>query len=125
MKNKLLILGVLILTALTVNTFGQQRIKFKRGATKTVVSGKLNNYKGVNNYVIRLNAGQTLSISSNRYITLGVSDPSGEDPMDYAADCHGRLEISPTLAGDYKFSVVECRKADPWKGTYKLNITAK
>jgi hypothetical protein len=118
----------LCLIVLSLSIFAKpayKRIYFKNGATKLVVTGKLNGYKGEVNYVIRLRAGQTLKISSNKSITLGVADKSGEDVVDRAANCNGSANISPTVAGDYKISVVECMKADPWKGTFKLFISVK
>lgn len=130
MRNKSLILGVLIfVTMLSANAFGQKarRITFRRGATKAVVSGRLNGYKSEIDYIIRLRAGQTFSVSGGGgyYVTLGVFDPTGADVMDYAADCHSHAEVSPTIAGDYKISVVECNKADAWRGTFKLTVKAE
>lgn len=103
-----------------------KRITFKKGATQAVVTGKLYGYKGTLYYVIRLRAGQHLQISADKSITLAeVSDPSGEDVMDRAANCNGEADISPTVAGDYKIAVVECQKADPWRGNVNLTITVK
>ena len=131
MRKRLLISCALIFISafFAAAAFGQkaQRIAFKRGATKVVVSGRLNNYKSEVDYIIRLRAGQRLNVSGggNHYVTVGVLDPTGADVMDYAADCHSNAEVSPTIAGDYKISVVECRKADAWRGTYKLTIKAE
>lgn len=102
-----------------------KRIVFKKGATRAIVSGYFTGYKSKAEYVIRVRGGQTLSIDSNRYITLAISDPNGEDATDYDASCNGRKSISPTARGDYRITVVECRKADPWRGKYNLNLTVK
>ena len=102
-----------------------KRIYFKKGATKAVVSGKMSSFKSKDIYVLKVRAGQTLKIDSNRSVTLAVLDPAGEDVMDRDLSCNGRAEISPTVAGDYKIVVVECMKADPWKGSYKLNVSVK
>ncbi len=101
------------------------RIKFKKGATKAVVNGKLNGYQSKLEYVIRLRSGQTLKLSSNKYITLRIADPAGEDATDYDASCNGNKTISPTVAGDYKIIVVECQKADEWRGNFKLFVSAR
>ena len=103
-----------------------KRITFKKGATTAVVTGKLMGYKGEVNYVIRLRAGQRLQISSDKSITLAeVANPAGEDVVDRAANCNGMADVSPTVAGDYKITVVECQKADAWRGTFKLKIVVK
>lgn len=121
--------GVLILTFFVLQpaVFAQtaKRITFKKGATKAVVTGSLTGFKDKETYVLRVRAGQTLIVDSNRSITLAVIDPSGEDVMDRDASCNGRAEIAPTVAGDYKIIVVECQKADPWRGSYKLNVSVK
>lgn len=101
------------------------RIVFKKGATKAVVTGKLRGYKSSAEYVIRLRAGQTFKVGSDKSITLTILDPSGEDVMDRDLGCNGRAEIAPTVAGDYRILVVECRKADPWRGTFKLAVSVK
>ena len=123
---KNIFLGLLILI-LSVTTFARpvKRIKFAKGATKVTVTGKLNNYKDKQVYLLRLRAGQRLKINSNQYVTLSVVDPNGDDVMDRDASCNGRADISPTVAGDYKIIVVECQKADAWKGNFKLNLSVK
>lgn len=102
-----------------------KRIYFKKGATKAVITGTMNGFKSKDTYVLRVREGQTLKVDSNRSVTLAVVNPSGEDVMDRDLSCNGRAEISPTAAGDYKIIVVECMKADPWRGSYKLNVSVK
>jgi len=102
-----------------------KRIYFKKGATKAVVTGTMNGYKSKDTFVLKVREGQTLKVDSNRSVTLAVIDPAGEDVMDRDLSCNGRAEISPTVAGDYKIIVVECMKADPWRGSYKLNVSVK
>ena len=127
MKKIIAIAGFLFLLSLPI--FAKpvyKRITFKKGATTVIVTGKLSNYKDAAYYVVKLRAGQRLQISSNKSITLAeVANPSGEDVVDRAANCNGMADVSPTVAGDYKITVVECAKADAWKGTFKLKITAK
>ena len=103
------------------------RITFAHGATSKVVSGTLNGYKDKRNFVIRVRAGQTLHTEQvgNHSITIFVADPSGTDTDDSDASCNNRREVTPTVAGDYQIQVVECMKADRWKGTFKFRITVK
>ena len=124
---KKFILGSMILIlAASISIFAKpKRIIFKKGATKAVVSGTFSGYQSKAEYVIKLRAGQTFKLSSDRYITLSIADPNGEDATDSDASCNGRKTIAPTIAGDYKITVVECRKADAWRGKYKLFISAK
>lgn len=125
---KKIIASILVLMFLGISTISAKpvkRIYFKKGATKAVVSGMMNGFKSKDTYILRAREGQTLKVDSNRSVTLAVVDPAGEDVMDRDLSCNGRAEISPTVAGDYKIIVVECMKADPWRGTYKLNVSVK
>lgn len=110
-------------SAVTAQT--AKRITFKKGATKAVVTGKFSGYKSKQTYVLRVREGQTLKVDSKNSVTLAVLDPAGEDAMDRDLSCNSRAEISPTVAGDYTIIVVECQKADPWRGNFKLNISVK
>jgi hypothetical protein len=103
------------------------RITFTKGQTTKVITGTLNGYKSVRNYVIRVRKGQVLTTRSvKNYITIGVEAPRGSNyEQDMAADCHDRNEVNPTAAGDYQVSVTECQKADRWRGTFKFKITVK
>lgn len=107
-----------------------KRISFARGATSAVVSGKLKGFQDKAVYVIKLKAGQTFSTeqikseASTQYITLSITDPSGEQVGDMDASCNNRFEIKPTVAGDYKIEVVQCQKADEWKGSFKFRVRA-
>lgn len=125
---KKIIASILVLIVFGVSAIWAKpvkRIYFKKGATKAVVSGSMSSYKSKDTYVLKVRAGQTLKVDSNRSVTLAVIDPLGEDVMDRDLSCNGRAEISPTVAGDYKIIVVECMKADAWKGSYKLNVSVK
>jgi len=103
------------------------RIKFARGATSKVVSGTLNGYKDKHNFVIRVRAGQALHTEQvgNHEITIFIADPTGEDTDNSDASCNNRREVTPTVAGDYHIQVVECMKADHWKGAFKFRVTVK
>ena len=130
MKN---IVRFLIITAaiaaFSAVVFGQsQRIKFARGATSAVVSGSLNSYKSKRTFVIRVRAGQKLTTAQvgNNYITVDIKPPAGSTwEPDMAADCHNRHEVEPTDAGDYILTVTECRKADRWRGKFRLRVTVR
>jgi hypothetical protein len=103
------------------------RIKFAHGATSKVVSGTLNGYKDKRNFVIRVRAGQTLRTEQigAHEITIFIADPSGTDTDNSDASCNNRREVTPTVAGDYHIQVVECMKADRWKGTFRFRVTVK
>ena len=131
MRKKLLIGFVFVLLAFgATNIFAQkaQRIKFKRGAKQAIARGNLYSYKSKKVFVIRVRRGQTLTTgqirneSSNRYITVFITAPNGEDVNDSDASCNDRKQITPTVAGDYRIEVVECMKADPWRGSFRLKI---
>jgi len=128
---------LLILTVLTFCfsftasvAFARQalRIKFARGATSAVVTGNLKGYSETKTYRIRVRAGQTLSteqVGDPHDITIFIAGPKGEDIGDSDASCNNRREITPTVAGDYTISVVQCRKADAWKGQFKFRVTVR
>ncbi|HEY2867267.1 MAG TPA: hypothetical protein VGJ02_09255, partial [Pyrinomonadaceae bacterium] len=111
---KLLVVAVslffLFLSALSISAQRLTRITFRRGATRAIVSGTLNGYRGKRNFVIRVRRGQTLSteqVGDRHDITIYIQGPSGEDVGDSDASCNNRREITPTRAGDYKIQVVE------------------
>ncbi len=121
-----LLLGV---ASAVVSSQTPTRIKFSRGSVKAKVSGTLNSYRSMRVYVLRVRAGQTLTTeqigSSARRVTIFVKDPNGNDVGDSDASCNNRREISPTEAGDYTIEVVECRKADPWRGGFTFRVTVR
>lgn len=125
----LIITAVLLFTATAVSA--QTRINFKRGATSAVVTGYLNGYRDKKVFLIRVRRGQTLRTAqakndlSSHYITVFVKAPNGEDVGDSDASCNNRREIEPTRAGDYKITVVECQKADRWRGNFRLRVSVK
>ncbi|CAN5421834.1 hypothetical protein BH10ACI3_BH10ACI3_06060 [soil metagenome] len=121
---------VLIFGIFASAVFGQAptRIKFKKGATSTVVTGSLSSYKSKRTFVIKVREGQTLTTeNAGKYsITISVEAPPGSTyEQDMAADCHDRNEVTPTAAGDYKITVTECQKADPFKGTFKFKVVVR
>lgn len=104
------------------------RVNFRRGAHSAVVTGTLNGYKGSRVVLIRVRAGQTMKIEAigKHYISTFLEGPPGSDyQQDMAADCHSRADVGSTDAGDYKLSVQECQKADPWRGTFRVRITVR
>ena len=107
----------------------QTRIRFRRGAVRTDVSGTLNGFRGSRTYVMRIREGQTLRTEqiggSRRPVTISIKDPNGEDVGDADASCNNRREVGPTVAGDYVITVVECRKADPWRGRFTFRVTVR
>ncbi len=126
MKKSFIALLMLIVLLTTVFARPVKRIKFAKGATETTVSGKLNNFKDSQIYLISLRAGQTFTIEDvgDNPVTISVSDPNGKNVDDYDLSCHGNFQLPKTKKGDYRIVVTECKKADPWKGTFKIKVSA-
>jgi hypothetical protein len=118
---------LVIVCGSSVAAFGQTRIKFVRGGVTATPSGRLNGYNSKRIYVIRVREGQTLTTEqvSGKPISIFITGPDGEEAGDMDASCHSNREITPTIAGDYKLRVVECRKADPWRGTFRFRVTVR
>lgn len=128
MTNKLLI-ALLLLCTCIVNVPAQTRIRFARGAVRADVSGTLNGFRSKRAFVIRVRSGQTLRTQqvggAGRPITIAIKDSDGNYVGDSDASCNNRKEISPTEAGDYTIEVVECQKADPWRGRFTFRVTVR
>ena len=104
-----------------------ERIKFARNAVSKTVTGRLSGYNSQRVYIIGLQAGQRFDIqpvSNRRPITISVVDPYGDSVDDWGANCHSHHSSTTEYTGDYKIYVTECEKADPWKGTFTLNVSA-
>lgn len=107
------------------------RIVFEKGATSATAKGSLKNYDDSKTFVMELRAGQTLKTeqvkeeNSTHYVTVEVTDPAGKGVGDSDASCNNRKEIKPTVAGDYKIKVVECKKADQWSGEFQIKVSAQ
>lgn len=131
MKKLILIAFAFVLLPIcsaAVSAQSATRIHLDRGVKSTIVSGTLNGYKSHRTFVIHVRRGQTLKTESagKNYITVSIVAPAGSTyEQDMAADCHDRNEVSPTAAGDYKITVVECAKADPWRGKFKLKVSVR
>lgn len=122
-----LALGIAISTSI-VSAQRATRVNFRRGSHSAVVTGYLAGYKSERNFLIRVRAGQKMTIESigtNGVSTFLEGPPGSNYQQDMAADCHDHAEADPTDAGDYKLSVVECQKADRWKGTFRVRITVR
>jgi hypothetical protein len=129
------ILSILMMLALCAapEAFGQkkQRVNFRRGATEKIIGGKLKNYDDRKVYLIKVRRGQTLdteqikSDASTHYVTVEIAGPAGADVSDSDASCNDRKKIAPTAAGDYRITVYECRKADAWRGAFKLRVSVR
>ncbi len=102
-------------------------IKFARGATSTVISGKMTGYQQPQVFTIKVNAGQKMSLAQlaagNRRVSIYVEGPDGEPALDYDLSCHSKGTVEPTVAGVYKITVTECEKADPWSGNWRVRVT--
>jgi len=129
-RMKTIVLSLLLLVvSSTALAQAPTRIKFRRGAVRADVSGTLNSVKSTRSYVIKVRAGQTLQTEqmgdSPRRITIFFKDPAGNDIGDSDASCNSRREVSPTEAGDYRIEVVECLKAEPWRGRFTFRVTVR
>jgi hypothetical protein len=122
-----ILIVVAYIAAPAITSEAQTRIQFRRGTYSSVVSGTLHNWNERRTFVLKVRSGQTLKTErvGNRYIKIFVRDPIGEIVGDSDASCNDRREISPTIAGDYKIEVVECRKADPWQGRFRFRVTVR
>ena len=130
MKN-ILAIGILVVFIGFSNTqaTAQTRIRFARNAVRANVSGTLNSFRTKRVFLIRVREGQTLRTEQigyrSRPITISIVDPNGEYVGDSDASCNNRKEIAPTVAGDYRIEVVECQKADPWRGRFTFRVTVR
>ena len=129
MRSLILIVAVLLLCSSASLAQTSTRIKFRKGAVKADVSGTLNSFSSKKVYKIRVRDGQTLRTEqiagASRPITIFVKDSAGNGVGDSDASCNNRREISPTEAGDYTIEVVECQKADPWRGRFTFRVTVR
>jgi hypothetical protein len=131
MRKLLPIIIFLLILAAASAAQNVKRIEFAKGAVSAVVKGFLRDYESRQTFLIRVREGQTLRVEqikpdeSLKYVTVAVKSLSGEYVGDSDASCNNRKEISPTVAGDYLIEVVECRKADPWRGKFKLKVSVE
>jgi hypothetical protein len=107
-----------------------ERIQFAKGASSTTVTGNLGSFKDEKHYTITVGKGQTMTVEqldkqSDGKVSITITDPKGENANDMDLSCHSNATVKPTLAGDYKIQVVECKKADPWKGKYSFSVKVK
>lgn len=126
MKSVFAGLLMLILASATVFARPVKRIKFAKGAIETVVSGQLKDFKDSQVYLINLRANQTFTVEDvgDNPVTVSVFEPGGRNVDDYDASCHGSFSLPETKKGDYRIVVTECKKADPWRGAFKIKVSA-
>jgi hypothetical protein len=126
---KILLVAALMvfLSAVSISAQRAVRVNFARGAYGKTVTGTLSSYRSSRTYLLRVRKGQTIKTESvgSQYITIYITDPNGEQVGDSDASCNDRREIAPTIAGDYRIKVVECQKADPWRGTFRFRVTVR
>lgn len=134
---KKILIALLIIAAMGLQSFARpvKRIVFKKGATKAVVTGYLNGFKDKQVYLLKVRAGQVISVETDGP-TVSILSPDGETFFKADASCHSSAETTSeysdrtdgsnqTIAGDYRITVTECQKADPFKGKFKLIVTVK
>ena len=117
--------ALLMISASFAFSQAQKRIEFARGATSTVVTGSLSSYNDKRIFVIKVRRGQTLTTESigKNYITVDIKPPRGARyDADLSANCHDDHRVRPTAPGDYIITVTECRKADRWRGRFRLRV---
>ena len=122
---KIIVIALILVLSSIVFARPVKRIKVPRGSNKATVSAYLNGFKDSQTFVIRLRKGQRLKLEANRSVSLYITDPNGEDASDMDLSCHSRQIVENTKAGDYKIKAVECRKADPWRGSFKLSVNVR
>ena len=100
-----------------------RRIKFKPGTTSQRVMGKLSGMNDKAVFLIRVNPGQRLEaeVQSKYHVHVSMVSPSGQSGDQDMQGTH--TGVDSTEAGDYRIIVTESTKADPWKGTFYLNVT--
>jgi hypothetical protein len=122
-------LGIAVILAAvlfgTLSSSAQTRVKFRHGHTSAILTGKLTSFHQKRVFLVHVRSGQTMAIRDigHNAVSIFVDGPAGSGyEQDLAADCHGRTDISPTSAGDYKLTVQECQKVDRWRGTFRARV---
>lgn len=126
MKRTIQIFSLISVTfVLSLAVSAQTRVNFAPGATSAVVRGHMTGFRSKRVYLIRVRRGQTLKVEqlgNTHPVTTTLIDPTGEDVSDMDASCNSHKLVTPTRRGDYRLRVVECKKADPWRGYFRLRI---
>lgn len=117
-------------TNATQGTNPSRRISFVPGADHVVITGNLSSFDDAQYFVVDSAKGQTMTIEQldqqgGGRVSIYVTAPNGANANDMDLSCHSSASVSPTVAGDYAIKVVECKKADPWKGVYGIKVTIK
>ena len=127
MKRRLGIAAILAAVLVgTLTAAAQTRVKFRHGHTSAILTGKLTSFHQKRVFLVHVRSGQTMAIRDIGHyaVSIFVEGPPGSGyEQDLAADCHGRTDVSPTTAGDYKLTVQECQKVDRWRGTFRVRIS--
>jgi len=102
-----------------------RRIKFAPGATEATATGRLRGQHDVQNFVLRVRAGQHMhvAVESDHLLNpqIDVVFPSGEHQD---RDMQGtQFDTDSTQAGDYRIKVYEGMKAAPSNGVFVLKVT--
>jgi hypothetical protein len=121
---------VLLLATVVSAKQSPRRIRFKPGATTASVKGQLNGWNDKAQYVIRLRAGQTMSLSvegkcDDCHPDVAVDSPAGANDIVDPDMCQCRVEVSKAAAGDYLITVGENRKGKRWKGAFILMVEVR
>jgi len=118
-------IALVMIAASSAFSQAQKRIEFARGEASTVVTGSLNGYNDQRTFVIKVRRGQTLTTESagTNHITVSIKPPRGARyEADLAANCNDQHRVRRTSPGDYIIIVTECKKADRWRGRFRLRV---
>ena len=84
MKRIILVVSIAFLLVASASAQSPKRIKFARGAYSAIASGTLTSYQDKREFVIKVNAGQTMTTQQlgAHDITLSIKDRNGQDVTD-------------------------------------------
>lgn len=129
MKKLLFTLSTLFVLSITVSAQKPAPIKFKHGAESAIVTGSFPNSDSKRVYSIKVKRGQNLRVEQygggNRKVTIMITNQDGEDFSDMDASCNNNKYIELTDDETYIITVATCGKVDPWRGAFKLKVTAE
>ena len=127
MKRAFRILSLISITfVLSLAVSAQTRVNFAPGATSKIMTGTMSGFNSKRVFLIRVKRGQKMTVEqvrgSHAITIIEIRDPSGDDVSDMDASCNSRKWVSPTKRGDYRVTIQECQKADPWRGKFRLRF---
>jgi hypothetical protein len=101
----------------------ERRVKFARGRTKAVVSGRLTGARDSAVFVARARRGQRMRVTVVRSagpVRCAVVSPSGDEEGQPGPGTIFDGELTQT--GPYRIRVNESPMGEPWRGSFLLSI---